>query len=1656
MCHYCGAELSNASEDKRKPENGNVLISCTGDTIRPCKLFWERQGREFVKRDGNTLYSTPLISPASLLSSGDRSYSSCSDFSVDMDSYDRVEGEQEFGSKISHGELNYLPNGRNLSSEGLGGRVDSSNMITESNLRDEKNSNDMDIVRDGEKTETSNELAAKEIGNSPRTFVKENGVPQFISGEIDSQIWEPPEPEDPEDDLENTLAYDDEDDECEDGIKWGKPSSLSHTDVDNGLYRFKEEKQRAVKEVINGKFKTIVSQLLKSVGFACSVNDNDGWVDIVTSLSLEAALFLKHDPIDGNTMGPDGCMKVKCIATGSRSQSQLIKGLVFKKHAAHKHMQTKFKNPRMLLIQGALGQSSSGLSSLSSLDEEKGHMKALSEMIDMCHPNVILVEKSVSRDVQECILSKGITLVFDMKLHRLKRVACCTGSPIIPSNHLINQNLKQNDSYKLCDSFHIEKFVEEHASSGEGGKRPSKTLMFLEGCPKRLCCTILLRGSHSEELKKIKCVVQYAVVMAHHLILETSFLIDQKGMFSTIPLSGIADVLPTDQESHTLDISNTSVPCLDDSTAEIDSNEVDIPISNGYHEEGYHVNDDQILKSELDYSSALSLEPYNPAIFSGLSSISASLKKVIGNNFPLASTAPYRSLSTYFGLNEEEPKLTAAVPTMKSLEVSEQFDAESKCGHDEEKSLDDGQPQSFPASSEAPLELNTSGDNDEEKMQNKENINSMLDSQSILVLMSSRNVLKGIMCKQSHFSHIMFYRNFDVPLGKFLRDNLLNQRRQCTICGELPEAHFYYYAHHNKQLTIQVKRLPKHLPGEAEGKLWMWSRCFKCQTGNGMSKSTKRVLISASARGLSFGKFLELSFSEHYSSYGLSSCGHSLHKDFLYFFGLGPMVAMFSYSTVTTYTVSVPPQRLEFSRSIIPDWLKEEFKNVYTKGNLMFGEVASFLDQIRSQFVGSTLNLNGSLKAFSDVEEMLKLEASEFELSIQNAVANNGNENLGSHKLLNLNRVRWDLLLTSFIWDRRMHSLLLPVTTVVVTGANNKAMPEQLKLHTDRAEGEDSGGENQHFLSENTGYLKAYSDSFVERNEFSGDELSSDIPVKKSEECDSLHGSSTEVENIEKPTVDAVSPMESSKLESIVAPNISVCPNFGDENYQAEDAPISGHLQVDRTIPISKDLDYNDSIVDASSRGCGFPCSLLSSLENINGWFWMPSSEIRQIYMKDLLRGNVPKFESISSCTPSQIPTGYQLIRDEASRLHIPLGTNDYIVSDYEGELSSIIACALALLKDMPSVTEVPNEEGRRDKLIESLRSLSRAPTITSLQWSSNGSSDSDSASSLSVSSEESRFSSFDGLNLLDSLVPPDAHNIEVSLGVTNSLGKGKYSVFCLYANQFRDLRERCCPSVLDYIASLSRCKNWDAKGGKSKSFFAKTLDDRFIIKEIKKTEYESFEKFGLDFFKYMNQSLDSGSQTCLAKVLGIYQVIVRQPKTGKELSRHDLMVIENLAFGRNLTRLYDLKGALHARFSSAAEGSRDVLLDQNFVNDMNSSPLYVSNQAKRILQRAVWNDTTFLNSINVMDYSLLVGVDTQRQELVCGIIDYLRQYTWDKQLETWVKSSLVVPKNLLPTVISPKEYKKRFRKFMSTYFLSVPDHWCSQGSSDPCQLCGT
>ena len=79
--------------------------------------------------------------------------------------------------------------------------------------------------------------------------------------------------------------------------------------------------------------------------------------------------------------------------------------------------------------------------------------------------------------------------------------------------------------------------------------------------------------------------------------------------------------------------------------------------------------------------------------------------------------------------------------------------------------------------------------------------------------------------------------------------------------------------------------------------------------------------------------------------------------------------------------------------------------------------------------------------------------------------------------------------------------------------------------------------------------------------------------------------------------------------------------------------------------------------------------------------------------------------------------------------------------------------------------------------------------------------------------------------------------------------------------------------------------------------------------------------------------------------------------------------------------------------------------MDMNLLSISCESPLYISLDSKQTLVEAIAQDTELLNRFGLMDYSLLLGVDADRNELVIGIIDYLRTFTWDKKVETVLKA---------------------------------------------------
>ena len=139
--------------------------------------------------------------------------------------------------------------------------------------------------------------------------------------------------------------------------------------------------------------------------------------------------------------------------------------------------------------------------------------------IEAHRPNVLLVEKSVSSYAQEYLLAKEISLVLNVKKPLLQRIARCTGASVTPSiDKLSTARLGQ------CELFRIEKVSEDLEQAKHPQKKPSKTLMFFEGCPRRLGCTVTFSFSLPETnlpycLTPSSVPVMYAVISIFYLLL---------------------------------------------------------------------------------------------------------------------------------------------------------------------------------------------------------------------------------------------------------------------------------------------------------------------------------------------------------------------------------------------------------------------------------------------------------------------------------------------------------------------------------------------------------------------------------------------------------------------------------------------------------------------------------------------------------------------------------------------------------------------------------------------------------------------------------------------------------------------------------------------------------------------------------------------------------------------------------------------------------------------------------------------------------------------------------------------------------------------------------------------------------------------------------
>ncbi|CAH2066674.1 unnamed protein product [Thlaspi arvense] len=1382
---------------------------------------------------------------------------------------------------------------------------------------------------------------------------EEDLLQQPLDFENIGRIWDPPAPEDENDDAEsNYFTYDDDDDDVGDSAAEFSLSSSFSSHVP-AREKLGEDSNEPLRTVVHDHFRALVAELLRGEELSpCDDGSAGDWLDIVTALAWQAANFVKPDTRAGGSMDPGNYVKIKCVASGNQKDSILIRGIVCSKNVTHKRMMSQYKNPRVLLLAGSLEyQRAVGqLASFNTLiNQENNHLKAIIAKIESLRPNVLLVEKSVSSYAQQYLLEKEISLVLNVKRSLLDQIARCTGAVLCPSVDSI-----PTARLGHCEVFRTERVVEQHEAGNQSNRKPSRTLMYFEGCPRRLGCTVLLRGSCREELKKVKHVIQYAVFAAYHLSLETSFLADEGASLPKIRLKqpgmvrsaserrmiddGISLVTnsPTEKDRQAL-VVNTAAH-EDENTASMPEHEVCESVCEDFDPSQLFPPSSDMIPCEVDgdLPDSLVIRSYSSNQLNGLhESTVCSSREIPGT--------PTHDLPQHERFDEEDVS-------------SEYFSAADS-------------------------------------------------HQSILVSFSSRCVSKESVCERSRLLRIKFYGSFDKPLGKYLKDDLFDQASSCRTCKQQVDAHVLCYSHQNGNLTINVKRIsPKKLPGEQDGKIWMWHRCLRCAHVDGVPRPTRRVVMSDAAWGLSFGKFLELSFSNHATANRVASCGHSLQRDCLRFYGFGNMVAFFRYSPINILTVFLPPSMLEFNSHHQQEWIRTEAAELMGKMRTMYAEISGMLNRLeeKSSLLEPERSEASDLQSrIIGLKDQLVKEKDEYDDALQPIFVENL-QNQGSLDILELNRLRRALMIGSHAWDHQLYLLnsQLKKASVFKAGDGNASrnleMQDPPKIdHSRLQEGPDEGERKSHSDAE------ANSDNNRDREKL-------------------LSPGSSLSERIDSAWLGSFHTLE--KAETISEA----------EGFSAANSPLRRLARPIRVQSFDSAIRFQERI----QKGLPPSSLYLSTLRSFHAsgeyrnMVRDPVSNVMRTYSQ-MLPLEVQKLDLIVGSAPTYISSASQMA--DGARMLIPQrGLNDIVIPVYDDDPASVVSYAL----NSKEYKEWVVNRGIASSSGSNWSNRESEPSTFST-WRSLGAMDVDYIHhAVYGSSQDDKKSPHLTISFTDRSSSSPAAATD---------GKVKFSVTCYFATQFDTLRKTCCPSEVDFVRSLSRCQRWCAQGGKSNVYFAKSLDERFIIKQVVKTELDSFEDFAPEYFKYMKESLSSGSPTCLAKILGIYQVSIKHSKGGKE-TKMDLMVMENLFYNRKISRIYDLKGSARSRYNPNTSGTDKVLLDMNLLETLRTEPIFLGSKAKRSLERAIWNDTNFLASVDVMDYSLLVGFDEERKELVLGIIDFMRQYTWDKHLETWVKASGILggPKNASPTIVSPKQYKRRFRKAMTTYFLTVPEPWTS------------
>ncbi|CAM5147944.1 unnamed protein product [Eretmochelys imbricata] len=1526
------------------------------------------------------------------------------------------------------------------------------------------------------------------------------------------------------------------------------PLGWHHSNLD--LLREENGEKQAMERLLSANHNhmmALLQQLLNNESLSLS------WRDIIVPVVCQVVQTVRPDIKNrDDDMDIRQFVHIKKIPGGKKFDSVMVNGFVCTKNVAHKKMNTYIKNPKILLLKCSIEYLYREETKFTCIDpivlQEREFLKNYVQRIVDVRPTLVLVEKTVSRIAQDMLLEHGITLVINVKPQVLDRISRMTqGDLVISMDQLLTK-----PHLGTCHKFYMQVFQLPNDQT--------KTLMFFEGCPPHLGCTIKLRGAADYELTRVKEILIFMVCVAYHSQLEISFLMDEFAMPPTLTKNSSFHALiesQGDEHEHQdlfngeefsmvvrdVELSSEKVPMFSESVSSDEAStleqrtlfeeedqddddvlregsslrhqehlgmEYSLPVlssiktpvpesrlpfqSTDQHpgtlysqhlETLQQPGDLQDSKSQMRVfrdplqddtglyimeevtSSEDRLKAYSLAFKQELKDVILCISPVITFHEPFLLTemgmrcpardyfpeqvylSPFlnkeykelesrrkkqllRDLSGLQGINGSiQAKAIQVLPTheLVNTRIAEHLgdsqslarmlaDYRARGGRIQQKNADPFA-QCKDASGVSGGKAGGRNEEDERGLVRGESVwshkvdcLSPVNHQRLCVLFSSSSAQSSnapSACVSPWIVTMEFYGKNDLTLGVFLERYCFRPSYQCpSMFCETPMVHHVRrFVHGQGCVQIILKELDSPVPGY-QHTILTYSWCRLCK------QVTPVVPLSNDSWSMSFAKYLELRFYGHQYTRRANAepCGHSIHHDYHQYFSYNQMVASFSYSPIRLLEVCVPHPKIYIKRQApLKVTILQDLKDFSQKVSQVYLAVDDRLTSLKTDTFSKTRE-----EKMEDLFAQKEMEEVEFRNWIE--------------------KIQARMLSPSLDTSQQLQSVFESLI------AKKQSLCEMLQAWNNRLQDlfQQEKGRKRPSVPPSPGRLRQGEENKISAMDASPRNAS---PALQNGEKDDRFLT----------TLSSQSSASSTHLQlptppEIVSEQLTGGPSFAnslsepDTTSSSEDV-FDGHL-----------LGSTDSQVKEKSTMKAILANLLPGNSYNPIPFPFDPDKHYLMYEHERVPIAVCEKEPSSIIAFALSCKEYRNALDELSKASLKSSSEEGLppnsMLDNKPKSNSPVR-----LPETNAGQANRTAEAEQPKKVSGVLSFFRgtggkSPDLSAQKKETLRGADSAyyQVGQMGKEGPESQ-----GAETQDEADGGDAQKKQLAnphVELQFSDANAKFYCRIYYAGEFHKMRDVILGSrEEDFIRSLSHSLPWQARGGKSGAVFYVTEDDRFILKQMPRLEVQSFLDFAPHYFTYITNAVQQKKPTALAKILGVYRIGYKNSQNNTE-KKLDLLVMENLFYGRKMAQVFDLKGSLRNRNVKTDTGKEScdvVLLDENLLKMVRDNPLYIRSHCKAVLRASIHSDSHFLSSHLIIDYSLLVGRDDTSNQLVVGIIDYIRTFTWDKKLEMVVKSTGILGgQGKMPTVVSPELYRSRFCEAMDKYFLMVPDHWTGLG----------